>query len=74
MLAPDGGEVRGGRRWHRGCHLCGAGKAGAQAISSLRDPGALAFEAPSRPLSLVFLPGYFHNFPCPYPPLSSPRY
>lgn len=38
MLAPDGGEVRGGRRWHRGCYLCGAGKAGAQAISSLRDP------------------------------------
>ena len=35
---------------------------------------ALAFEAPSRPLSLVFLPGCFHNFPCPYPPLPSPRY
>lgn len=34
--SPDGGEVRGGRRWHRGCHLRGAGRAGTQAASLSR--------------------------------------
>ena len=35
---------------------------------------ALALEAPSRLLSLVFLPGCFHCFLFPYAPLPSPRY
>lgn len=57
MLAPDCGEVRGGRGWHRGCHLCGAGKGARRRLRLSSVPEAVALEAPSPPAFPSFFPG-----------------
>ena len=57
MLTPDGGEVRGGRGWHRGCHLCGAGKGARRRLRLSSVPEAVTLEAPSPPAFPGFFPG-----------------